>query len=54
MEWAVAGLTLGGETADPCATLGEGAIFYNTTSNFMCYCDGTDDLKMNDNSTACF
>jgi len=51
---ATAGIVLGGETGDPCGTLGEGAIFYNTTGNFMCYCDGTDDLKMNDNSTACF
>ena len=51
---AVSGVVLGGETSDPCGTLGEGAIFYNTTSNYMCYCDGTNDLKMNDNSTACF
>ena len=44
-------------TADACtdAGFGPGAIFWNATSNYMCYCDGnTDDIKMNDNSTACF
>lgn len=50
-------------TADPCpgyastygATKMEGTIFYNNTSDYMCYCDGsTDDIKMNDNTTACF
>jgi hypothetical protein len=45
---------LTGKTSDPCLTLGEGSIFYNTTGNYFCYCDGTNDLKMNDNSTACF
>ena len=41
-------------TADPCGSIGEGGIFWNDTSNYFCYCDGTNDLKMNDNSTACF
>ncbi len=43
-----------GATADPCGTFAEGTIFYNTTGDYFCYCDGSDDLKMNDNSTACF
>lgn len=44
-----------GETADPCSTFGVGAMFYNSTSNYWCFCDGnTDDIKMNDNNTACF
>jgi len=51
---STSGLVLGGETTDVCSALGEGAIFYNSTGKFMCYCNGTDDLKMNDNSTACF
>jgi hypothetical protein len=44
-------------TSDPCndAGYGPGSQFYNATSNYMCFCDGSsDDLKMNDNSTACF
>jgi hypothetical protein len=44
-------------TADPCKATGYGvgSMFYNATSNYMCFCDGsTDDIKMNDNSTACF
>lgn len=42
-------------TADPCAISGAGAMFYNATSNYMCFCNGSgDDIKMNDNSTACF
>ena len=42
-------------TGDPCAVMQEGAIFYNDTSDYMCYCNGAGaDLKMNDNTTACF
>jgi hypothetical protein len=42
-------------TADPCGTLIEGAIFYNDTSNYHCFCNNAGaDIKMNDNSTACF
>jgi len=42
-------------TADPCGSgYPEGAIFYNTTSNYMCYCNGTNDVKMADDTTACF
>lgn len=40
-------------TSDPCTAGLEGGIFYNDTGNFMCYCDGTNDLKISDN-TACF
>jgi hypothetical protein len=42
-------------TADPCGTnYPEGALFYNDTSNYFCYCDGTNDVKMHDPSSACF
>ena len=42
-------------TADPCtAGAPEGGIFYNDTSNYFCFCNGTDDVKMSDGSTACF
>lgn len=42
-------------TADPCGTgYPEGTIFYNDTSNYYCYCDGTNDVKLHDPSTACF
>lgn len=40
--------------ADPCGTMSEGSIFYNDTSNYMCYCDGTNDVKMHDPTAACF
>ena len=48
------GIILPKQTADPCTAAKEGMVFYNDTSNYMCYCDGTNDLKMNDNTTACF
>jgi hypothetical protein len=41
-------------TADPCGTFPEGSIFYNDTSKYMCYCNGTNDVKMSDDTTACF
>lgn len=42
-------------TADPCsAGTPEGGAFYNDTSNYWCYCDGTNDVKMNDPGVACF
>jgi hypothetical protein len=42
-------------TADPCGTgYPEGTFFYNDTSNYFCYCDGTNDVQMHDPSTACF
>ncbi len=42
-------------TADPCtAGAPAGGIFYNSTSNYMCYCNGTNDVKMSDDTTACF
>ncbi len=45
-----------GFTADPCAgTVDVGGIFYNSTSNYHCFCNGAGaDIKMNDNTTACF
>jgi len=52
---ATAGLYPDAVTADPCGTLTVGAIFYNSTSNYHCYCNGAGaDIKMNDNTTACF
>lgn len=41
-------------SADPCTAGQEGAIFYNDTSNYWCGCNGTDDVKLTDNTTACF
>lgn len=42
-------------TSDPCGTAVIGTIFYNGTSNYMCFCGAAGaDLKMDDNSTACF
>jgi len=42
-------------TSDPCGTgYPEGSIFYNDTSNYMCYCNGSADVKMSDDITACF
>jgi hypothetical protein len=41
-------------TSDPCGSgFPEGSIFYNTTGNIMCFCDGTNDLKISDGA-ACF
>lgn len=49
------GLVVKKATADPCATMSEGAIFYNDTSNYMCYCTAAStDVKMSDDTTACF
>lgn len=43
-------------TADPCVgTVDIGGIFYNSTSGYHCFCNGAGaDIKMNDNTTACF
>lgn len=50
-----AGLVPAKVTADPCATFPEGSIFYNDTSNYMCYCTAAStDVKMADDTTACF
>jgi len=40
--------------SDPCTAAREGAIFYNTTANEICFCDGSNDLRIKDASTACF
>ena len=42
--------------ADPCSGSGyaEGAMFYNDTGNYMCFCDGTNDLKFENITSACF
>ena len=43
------------QTSDPCGTAIAGALFYNATSNYFCFCNGAGaDIKMNDNTTACF
>ena len=41
-------------TADPCTAGQEGGLFYNDTSNYWCGCNGTDDVKLTDNTTSCF
>ena len=43
-------------TADPCggADFPEGTMFYNDTANLYCFCDGTNDVRMNDPTTGCF
>lgn len=45
-----------GITADPCgeADFPEGTTFYNDTSNYFCYCDGTNDVQLHSPATACF
>jgi len=41
-------------TADPCGSLAEAAIFYNSTADVFCFCNGSAaDLRF-DNTTACF
>ena len=42
------------ETADPCNAGREGALFYNDTNNIFCFCNGTDDVRMDDTLTGCF
>jgi hypothetical protein len=44
-------------TSDPCVSNfanAAGVIFYNSTDNDFCFCDGTDDVKMSDVTVACF
>ena len=42
-------------TADPCGSYEIGAIFYNKTSNYHCFCNSSGaDIKMNDNTNNCF
>lgn len=43
-------------TSDPCSTTGyaEGAMFYNDTGNFPCYCNGTNDISFTNITTDCF
>lgn len=47
----------GAVTGDPCGdsnAFPEGTIFYNDTSNYFCYCDGTNDVQLHSPATACF
>lgn len=49
-----AGIVPDAVIADPCGSgYPEGTLFYNDTGNVLCFCNGTDDLKVHDNS-ACF
>ena len=44
-------------TGDPCGDTDqfpEGSEFYNDTSKYYCFCDGTNDVQMHDPATACF
>lgn len=42
-------------TADPCTSgAPEGALFWNDTANELCVCDGTNDIRVKDFTTACF
>jgi hypothetical protein len=44
-------------TADPCAggNYPEGSLFYNDTSDYMCFCDGAgNDVQVHSPATACF
>lgn len=49
-----AGIQAAKVTADPCGTYPEGSIFYNDTSNYYCFCDGTNDVQLHSPGTACF
>lgn len=41
-------------TSDPCSSKPEGYVFYNDTSNYFCFCNGSDDVQMHSPATACF
>lgn len=42
-------------TADPCSSgAPEGLVFWNSTAHELCACDGTNDVRVKDASTACF
>ncbi len=52
-----AGIAVVKVTADPCGdavAFPESTQFYNDTSNYYCYCDGTNDVQMHSPATACF
>ena len=43
------------KTGDPCSSgAPEGAVFWNATAKEACVCDGTNDVRLKDASTACF
>lgn len=55
VDGTTAGFIPASVTSDPCGSMGVGSIFYNSTSNYHCFCNGAGaDIKMNDNTTACF
>lgn len=42
-------------TSNPCSSGSpEGGLFYNNTSHYPCFCNGTSAVKLTDNSTPCF
>lgn len=42
-------------TADPCSLKPEAYVFYNTASDYYCFCNGSgEDVQMHSPSTACF
>lgn len=48
------GVMMGLFVGDPCGSLAEGSLFYNDTSDYMCFCNGAGaDLKI-DGGGACF
>ena len=42
------------KASDPCGSKPEGYVFYNDTSNYYCYCDGTNDVLIHNPLLACF
>lgn len=53
----LAAAVLDKKTADPCGNAveyPEASIFYNDTSNYLCFCDGTNDVQVHSPATACF
>lgn len=53
---AVTGIFIPGKvTSNPCSSgTPEGGLFYNNTSHYPCFCNGTTGVKLTDNSTSCF
>ena len=47
-------LQLGTLTSDPCTAAKVGTIFWNDTAKEMCVCNGSNDVRIKDASTACF
>lgn len=53
--YADAGIIPRHVTSDPCTSgAPEGLVFWNTTAKELCVCNGTNDLRVKDMTTACF